>query len=340
MVNYSYFNKWGPIDVYDFSSGKSVKAAYRPLERAINEWNVAALIPQLKDNFWLGAVYGLVEEARRLGLRMTVLNAGGYNRENVETQQSQFDQCMKTNFDAIILSPVSGSGFSDRIHFAMEKGVPQVSLMSPFLSLPASSHVGPDFEAIGFEAGRYLAEYFQGETFHVTAMPGMEGFDGTEKLLAGFTNALRGSSVELITTCYGEPSTAEQLKLVNDVLRDYQDLDIIWGTAPTAEMAVQLISDAGLEGRIFVLSAWENQATAELLQQMKIMGFIAQYPVYQARIAVNEAVKLLEGHSAMKNIRTIQTLATPGTWPKVDQAGLAAPADWETTFSVEPAMMR
>ncbi len=340
MVDYSYYKKWGPIDVYDFSSGKSVRQVYRPLERSINEWNLAALIPQMKDSIWTGIVYGLVEEARRLGLRMTIFNAGGYDRNNVETQQSQFDQCMKANFDGMIISAVSGNGFSDRIHYAMDKGVPQISLMSAFLSLPASCHIGPDFEAVGFEAGRYLMEYFQGETFHVAAFPGLRGFDSTEKLLSGFTNAIRGSSVELLTVCYGEPSTAEQLKLVNDVLRDYPNLDIIWGTAPTAEVAVQLVSDAGLEGRVFVFSAWENRIMTDLLRQLKIMGFIAQYSVYQARMAVNEAVRLLEGHTAMKSIRTIQSLVTPGTCQKIDQAGLTVPEEWETVFSVEPTMMR
>jgi protein TorT len=332
-------NNWGPIDVYDVSSGRSVKTEYRPLEQAINEWNLAVLIPHLKDSMWTAVVYGLVEEARRLGLRLTIHEAGGYDRENAEIQREQFDHCMKANFDAIITAPVSDTRLAERFTRGLEKGIPQVGLMHPITTASVSAQVGPDFDAMGFEAGRYLAEFFQGEAFHVAAFPGPSGRDWTEILLTGFNTALEGSSIKVQTVVYGEPNVAEQLQLVGKILRDFPDTDIIWGTAATAEAAASLIAKADLEDQLFVMSAWENQTLPEALDQLKILGFIAQYPVFQGRIAVDLAVRILEGHPAMKRVRPIQTLVTKGTWSQIDTSGVLAPAGWEVVLTVEPAVL-
>ena len=54
--------QWWPLKVMDASSGKDVPAEYVPLPKAEKAYNLCVLFPHLKDSFWLGADYGVVEE--------------------------------------------------------------------------------------------------------------------------------------------------------------------------------------------------------------------------------------------------------------------------------------
>ena len=60
---------------------------YLPLSKVEKNWHIYAFIPHLKDPYWLGVNYGLIQEARRLGLNLTIFEAGGYTNLNIQRQQ-------------------------------------------------------------------------------------------------------------------------------------------------------------------------------------------------------------------------------------------------------------
>ena len=101
-------DKWWPAKFYDLDSGTAKVSEYTPLPKASKPWNLCVLFPHMKDTFWVAVDYGIVEEAKRMGVNMTLYQAGGY--ENLPKQLSQFDDCLAGNFDAIIIGPISEAG--------------------------------------------------------------------------------------------------------------------------------------------------------------------------------------------------------------------------------------
>ena len=81
---------------------------YSPLAKASKPWNICVLFPHMKDTFWVAVDYGVVEEAKRMGVNLTLYQAGGY--ENLPKQLAQFDDCLAGNFDAIVIGPISEAG--------------------------------------------------------------------------------------------------------------------------------------------------------------------------------------------------------------------------------------
>jgi protein TorT len=75
--------------VYQMKDGQKTEITSTPLEKAEKKWNICVLFPHLKDSSWVAVAYGVVEEAKRLGVQMTLLQAGGY--ENLPKQISQWD---------------------------------------------------------------------------------------------------------------------------------------------------------------------------------------------------------------------------------------------------------
>lgn len=76
------------VDVWNPPLNNELKrdtAIYTPLEGAAKPWRIFAFIPHLKDSYWLSANYGLISEAKCLGIQLIIYEAGGY--ENLKMQQ-------------------------------------------------------------------------------------------------------------------------------------------------------------------------------------------------------------------------------------------------------------
>ena len=67
--------------------------------------NASRPLPDLKDSYWVASNYGIVDEARRLGVRAYTFQAGGYDQ--LPKQLAQFDDCLASNPDAILESAPS-----------------------------------------------------------------------------------------------------------------------------------------------------------------------------------------------------------------------------------------
>lgn len=78
--------------------------------KAKRAWKLCALYPSLKDSYWLSLNYGMQEAARRYGVDLKVLEAGGYSQ--LVTQQAQIDQCKQWGAEAILLGS-STTSFPD-----------------------------------------------------------------------------------------------------------------------------------------------------------------------------------------------------------------------------------
>ena len=51
---------------------------YVPLDKASKPWEICVSFPHMKDAYWLAVDYGVAEEAKRQGVKMQLVEAGGY----------------------------------------------------------------------------------------------------------------------------------------------------------------------------------------------------------------------------------------------------------------------
>ena len=109
---------WYPVevDVWDppFNDQRQrEQKLYTPLERAQKKWRIRVFIPHLKDDYWLGVNYGLIDEARRLGIGLSIFEAGGYDQ--LEVQRRQIEESLKGKPDGLIIGAISLDGLSDLV---------------------------------------------------------------------------------------------------------------------------------------------------------------------------------------------------------------------------------
>ena len=141
--------RWWPAAVKDMSGKAPVALQYQPGEKATKPWRICALFPHMKDTIWLAVNYGIVEEARRQGVAVTIYQAGGY--ENLPRQLSQFDDCMAAGFDALVVGAISEAGLARKFREAEKAGKPVIAVLNPVDKAPTASKVFADNVVMGGE---------------------------------------------------------------------------------------------------------------------------------------------------------------------------------------------
>ena len=132
----------------------------------------------------------------------------------------------------------------------------------------------------------------------------------------------------------GDSGVAAQLQLIQDALQAYPAMNVIWGTAPTAEAAIGAVAEAG-RSDLKIVSSYENQAMLDALNRGDILAFATQYPVGEGAIAIDQAVRLIEKKPVMSLVQPVATVIDKTTVPKLQMDLVLAPASWTPVYSVK-----
>jgi protein TorT len=253
-------------------------------------WRVCVSLPHLKDAYWVAVDYGAAEEAKRLGIKADILDAGGYT--NLPKQISQLDNCVAQGASAVVIGGISYDGLDAKIEEFSSQGIPVVDIMNGLSSAKVGAHALVNFYDMGHAVGQYLAD--QDKALKVAWLPGPPGAGWVDSANKGFNDALKGSQVQIVATKYGDTGKEIQLPLVENVLQTYPDVDYIVGTAVTAEAATTALQERGLEKKIKLLADYMIPTTYDLIKKGSVACAPTDSPVVQAKMGVDMAVRLLE----------------------------------------------
>lgn len=327
-----------PVEVWDppFDMASPRTAVeYQPLEKASEKWDICVSFPHMKDAYWLGVDYGITEEAKRLGVRANVVEAGGYTELN--TQISQIEDCVSAGAKAVIIGAISFDGLNNVVAELASKGIPVIDVINGMSSDKLTAKSLVSFGEMGAKAGAFLAEGHPagGEPAKVAWFPGPAGAGWVEAGNTGFQGAIEGSAIDLVDTKYGDTGKEAQAKLVEDTLEAYPDLDYIVGTAVTAEAAVPILRSRGLTDQIKIVSYYYTPGVDQGIARGQILAAPTDSTVIQGRIAVDQAVRVLEGKDYQKHVGPALYVVTQENHGEFDPASTLAPDGFRPVFSVE-----
>ena len=116
---------WNPP--FDMASPRST-VDYVPLDKAEKQWDICVSFPHMKDAYWLAVDYGVVAESERLGVKMQLVEAGGYT--NLNTQISQIEDCVAGGADAVVIGAISFDGLNNLVSEIRGKGIPVIDVIN------------------------------------------------------------------------------------------------------------------------------------------------------------------------------------------------------------------
>jgi len=336
----SHADKWYPYPVqvwdppFDMASPRK-SMDYRPLEKASKPWEICVSFPHMKDAYWLGVDYGVADEARRLGVKMQLVEAGGYTELN--KQISQIEDCVAAGANAVVIGAISFDGLNNLVKEIRKKDIPVIDVINGMSSPDLSAKSLVSFGEMGAKTGEFLAKSHPAgsKAVKVAWFPGPAGAGWVEAGNKGFVGAIEGSAIELVATKYGDTGKEAQAKLVEDTLEAHPDLSYIVGTAVTAEAAIPILRARGLADRIRIASYYFTPGVDRGLRRGQIEAAPTDSPVIQGRVAIDQAVRILEGKPYQKHVGPAIYVVTRKNLKDFDPASTLAPAGFKPVFRVE-----
>ena len=324
------------VDVWEppFNSERQrVRRNYVPLAHAIKPWHVCASIPHVKDDYWLAVNFALIQEATRLGVRLEVFEAGGY--EYLQTQKRQIAECVSSGAQAVILAAISANGLNDLIAAYADRSIPVVDLINGVSSPAVAARVGADFYDMGLAAGDYLKTLTSrtDKPVRVAWFPGPKGAGWVSVGDQGLRDAVKGTNITIVETRFGDTGVDEQTRLVKATLDQHKDIDYIVGTAVTAEAAVQVLRERRLSERIKVIAYYFGAGVHRGIRRHAIMAAPTDQPGLQTKLAVDVVVRILEKKDYPKHLSAPVLLVDGNSVARLDVDSSLAPPGFRRIFS-------
>ncbi len=327
--------RWTPPFSY---TGQTSTFDYPPPAKASKPWHLCAIFPHIKDAYWQAVNYGMIDEARTLGISLRIAEAGGY--PNLERQRELIRECASMpDIDAIILGTVSFAGLGDTLRqVSRHKHV--LATVNDIANDGLSGKVGVPYYEMGYQIGRHVARRHAGGTTPVAIawFPGPQKAGWVPFVDRGFRDAIKGTAISIVTVGWGDTDKTVQRNLVQETLDKHPDVKYLIGNAMMAEAAVSVLRERGLEGRIGIASTYLTPGVYRGIVRGKILASPTDSPVVQARLSVDQAVAILEGRPYEKHMGPVIKVVEQGSLDQVSPDESMPPPTFTPQFSYDPAV--
>ena len=311
------------------------KVDYVPLPKADKPFELCVSFPHMKDAYWLAVDFGVADEAKRQGVKMQLVEAGGYTE--LQKQISQIEDCVAAGANAVIIGAISADGLNNLVSEIRKKNIPVIDVINGMSSSELSAKSLVSFGEMGAKAGEYLAKLHPAGSAPVKVawFPGPPGAGWVEAGNTGFLGAIKGSAIEVVETKYGDTGKEVQAKLVEDTLQAHPDISYVVGTAVTAEAAIPILRDKGIDDKVKIVAYYYTPGVDQGIRRGQILAAPTDSPVIQGRIAIDQAVRILEGKDYLKHVGPALMVVSQDSIKTFDPASTLAPDGFSPVFRVQ-----
>lgn len=262
------------------------------------QYKIAVLLPHIKDPYFLGVNYGILQQANKNNIKFKLYEAGGYN--NLDIQKKQFYEALKDGVDGIIIASIHYQKFDRDISEAEKQGIPVVAVINDINAASINSKSLVSFYQMGYKAGEYIAEISQHKKINIAFLPGPKGSGWAPDTVSGFTKAIKKltqGNINIYTPLYGDTGAQTQAKLIKRAFRYFIDIDYLVGNAVMAVEATKFLKETG-NTKTQVISTYIIPEVYALIQSGDILAAPSDNGMAQAKIAVDMLQKILDGKKA------------------------------------------
>lgn len=292
------------------------------------EKTIGVAVPNLASSFWISAVYGIEDEAKKAGAKVLKLNAGG--DANSSQQIAQMQDLMQRKVDAIIVGATNGDAIKAVVEQAIERGIPVVGISSPPNTPKLASTVSADHYDMGKLQAQCLSKAL-GDKGNVAMMAGPTGQAWSDQRAKGFKDTLskEAPDIKIVAESRLADNRNAALTTAEDWTQRFPDLNGVY--AATDDMAAGVVSALKSAGKLkgVKVSASNLSPTAQqLLKDRELVCTSIQQVVAQGRAALKQAVAAANKQPVEKEVVLPALLVTSDNLSSVDLSNVVAPSDY------------
>jgi len=290
---------------------------------------IGVSMPNIKGPWFTPVLFGISDEAKKLGYEVTILDAGGY--ANVDKQVSQFSNLVVQKVSAILMDPANPASFNGVVREAKGEKIPVIGAGSPIVAsnVDADAAASSSHCSIGHELAKGAKTLLpNGGTIAVLAGP--PGAFWASDRLRCFKEDLAGGNIKIVAEQTSEQDPAIALSLANDFLQRFPDVNVLYGADDTYGVgAARAAQGAQKCGKVKILFAVLGEAAEEMMRAGCADYVVAQQPVVIGRTAVQLMDAIVKGKPlAAKKVEVPLIPVTAANLNSINKTGMQAPKGW------------
>ena len=255
--------------------------------------HIGIVVKAMADQHWAMVKAGAEAKAAELGVDVTCI--GPNSESDVQAQVDMIDDLLGQEVDAICVAPSSQEAVLTPLRTADEMGIPILTIDTDTTFEKRLSFIGTGNYAAAYDGG-IAAAAVVGEGATAVIIRGRLGDATHDDREQGYVDALAASNIVLLEIKVGDSDPEKSMNVTQDVLQVYDKIDLILCTTDNQCLGVQrAIEAAGVPTQIMSFDG--TTAICELIQQGKVLGSVAQNPFAMGQLAVENALKAINGEA-------------------------------------------
>jgi TMAO reductase system protein TorT len=286
-------------------------------------------MPDLSESFWTSMAYGVDDEAKKLGVTVVKVNAGG--DANVNQQISQIQDLIQRHVNAIVIGATNGDAVRPAVEQAIAAKIPVVGLSSIPNTPKLASAVGADHYAMGKLQAQCLGKAIGGNG-EVGMMAGPAGQSWADLRADGFRETVKAEfpKIKIATESRLADNRNAALNTAEDWVQRFPELSGVYSaTDDIGAGAVDGLKASNKLGQVKVSTSNLSPTAQKMLESGDLVCTAIQQIVLQGRVALEQAVKAAKGEKTDEKVSTPALLVTKDNLAKLDMSGVSAPAGYK-----------
>jgi ribose transport system substrate-binding protein len=281
--------------------------------------SVALVLKTLNHPFFVDMRRGAQEAADRLGVQLQVQAA---EREiDVEKQMQIVENLIQTGIAVLCITPSGSREIVAALRKASDAKIPVV-VVDTRLDAKAASDAGVTAETFvgsdNFAGGRLAGEHvvkITGGKGRIGILEGIPGHETGDSRLKGFREAV--SAAVGLTIVASQPANWERdqgFNVFQNMLQAHRDIDTVFAASDLMALgAIEAIAAANRTGSIRVVGFDALDDAKKAIAAGVMDASVAQFPFEMGRVAVESAVKVMNGDKLPPDIMVKLEMVTKET---------------------------
>lgn len=259
---------------------------------------IGVVTKSLADQHWALVKAGAESKAKELGVRVSV--TGPNSESDIQAQVDMIDNLIGQEVDALCVAPCSQDAVLTPFKTADEAGIPILTIDTDTTFENRLAFIGTGNEAAAFSGGEVAAKAV-GEGAKAVIIRGRLGDATHDQRQKGFEDALKAAGIEILDVKAADSDSEKAMNVMQDLYQVYDQIDLVCTTTDNMAYGIQRAIEASGEGTLQM--SFDGTTTAcELILEDKMLGSVAQNPFAMGELAVENAVRAIQGESVEARI--------------------------------------
>ena len=277
---------------------------------------IAIVMKTLNHPFFIDMQLGAEKAADSLGVNLIV--QGAEREVDVEKQMQIIENLIQRKVDAICVAPSGSRELVPAIVKANQANIPILAIdtrVDEEVLKEAGGKVVTFIGSDNFEGGRIAGAFVVkklGGNGKVAILEGIPGHETGDARLRGFHKAVDDvSGIEVVASQTANWERDQGFNVFQNILQSHPGVNALFACNDLMALgAVEAIAAAGKTGQIIVVGFDALKDARKAIQENKMFGSVAQHPYDMGKLAIENAVQVLNGETIPEYIPVTIELIT------------------------------